>query len=259
MKAMVLAAGLGTRLRPLTDDRPKALVEVAGRTMLERTLVRLRDYGIHDVIVNTHHYADMVADYLAAKQNFGMNIAISREEELLDTGGGLKQASWFFEEDGDAPFLLHNVDILSNIDFDAMVRCHVERNALATLATQHRKTSRYLLFDEEGLLCGRQSMQKTGEAIAAEMVREAAHAEPLAFAGVHVISPRIFSKMEGAEMQGAEMQERGVFSIIAAYLRLAGQGESVVAFDADAYRWRDVGTAASIELAEKELERDGED
>src|SRR5882757_7243555 len=127
MKAMVLAAGLGTRLRPLTADRPKALVEIAGRTLLEITLARLRTFGIREVIVNVHHYADQIVDYLKANANFGMRIEISREEVLLDTGGGLKKAAWFFLEDAissDEPFLLHNVDVISTIDFAAMVRAH---------------------------------------------------------------------------------------------------------------------------------------
>ncbi len=162
MKAMILAAGLGTRLRPLTDNRPKALVEVSGRALLEITLVRLRGFGIRDVMINVHHFADMVLDYLKAKQNFGMHIEVSREDILLDTGGGLKRAAWFFlggaDPDGSAePFILHNVDVLSTIDLARMLQFHSEHHALATLAVQDRKTSRYLLFDEAGLLCGRRS------------------------------------------------------------------------------------------------------
>src|SRR5579863_5501062 len=119
MKAMILAAGLGTRLRPLTDDRPKALVEVAGRTLLEIALRRLQYFGVRNVIVNVHHFADMVVDYLKKNNNFGIRIEISREDILLDTGGGLKNAAWFFREDpddADEPFLLHNVDVISTID-----------------------------------------------------------------------------------------------------------------------------------------------
>ncbi|MGZ7061146.1 MAG: nucleotidyltransferase family protein, partial [Candidatus Angelobacter sp.] len=150
MKAMVLAAGLGTRLRPLTNDRPKALVEVNGRTLLEITLTRLRDFGIQDVIINVHHYADMVIDHVRAAGNFGMQIEFSREDVLLDTGGGLKQAAWFLSgsPSADEPFILHNVDIISTIDLRRMVQLHKENQALATLAVQDRKTSRYLLFDE---------------------------------------------------------------------------------------------------------------
>ena len=155
MKAMILAAGLGTRLRPLTDDRPKALVEVAGRTLLEIALKRLDAIGVRDVIINIHHYADMILDYVKSHDNFGMRIEFSREEILLDTGGGLKRAANFFLRDGassEEPFILHNVDVISTIDLAHMVRFHVDHDALATLAVQNRETSRYLLFNEHGEL-----------------------------------------------------------------------------------------------------------
>src|SRR5271163_1325766 len=119
MKAMILAAGLGTRLRPLTEHRPKALVEVAGRTLLEITLSRLRESGIREVIINVHHFADMVVDYLKANDDFGMRIELSREDLLLDTGGGLKKAAWFLLENSggvNEPIILHNVDVISTID-----------------------------------------------------------------------------------------------------------------------------------------------
>src|SRR5690348_16502482 len=166
MKAMILAAGLGTRLRPLTNDRPKALVEVAGRTLVEITLARLRSFGIEDVIINVHHFADRMLEYLKANRSFGMRIAVSREEELLDTGGGLKKAAYFFEN-SEEPFILHNVDVISTIDLGRMVDAHRQRKALATLAVQDRKTSRYLLFDERLQLCGRRS----GSDGAPELVR----------------------------------------------------------------------------------------
>ncbi len=242
MKAMVLAAGLGTRLRPLTNDRPKALVEVAGRTLLEITLTRLREFGVREVIVNTHHFPKMIRAYLEANQNFGMRIEISHEDELLDTGGGLKKAAWFFLEDGpDAtgPFLLHNVDVISTIDLGRMVRFHAERDALATMAVQDRVTSRPLLFDEQGQLCGR----KVGHDGTPEMARSAERVQALAFSGIHVISPRLFAKMD----------EEGAFSIIPAYLRLAGQGETIAAFRADAYEWRDLGRPENVVEAEREL------
>jgi len=240
MKAMVLAAGLGTRLRPLTDDRPKALVTVAGRTLLEITLSRLRAAGVSEVIVNTHHHVEMIADYLRANGNFGMRIEISREDELLDTGGGLKNAAHFFSESAQGPFILHNVDVLSTIDLGRMVRYHTEQSALATLAVQERETSRYLLFDERGHLCGRRAGRDGQD----EMARPAAQTRPLAFAGIHVISPRIFSKM----------REEGAFSIIDAYLHLAAQGEKIAAFRADEYYWRDLGRPDNILQAERDLE-----
>ncbi len=137
---MILAAGLGTRLRPLTNDRPKALVEVAGRTLLEIAIARLREFGVREIIVNVHHFAGMVAEYLCARNNFGLRIEISEEASLLDTGGGLKQAAWFFREDApdEAPFILHNVDVISSIDLRRMVEFHTQNQALATLAVQQR-------------------------------------------------------------------------------------------------------------------------
>src|SRR5208283_6032201 len=160
MKAMILAAGLGTRLRPLTDTCPKALVEVSGRTLLEITLTRLSSFGVRDVIVNVHHFPDMILDYLKAHNNFGLHIAISREEQLLDTGGGLKKASWFFLQDSahaEEPFILHNVDVISTINLRRMLEFHNEKQALATLAVQHRESSRQLLFDADLRLCGRRA------------------------------------------------------------------------------------------------------
>ncbi len=242
MKAMILAAGLGTRLRPLTNDRPKALVEVGGRTLLEITLSRLRAFGVREVIVNVHHFADMVADYLKTKNNFGMRIEISREEVLLDTGGGLKKAAWFFLEDAsrlDVPFILHNVDVISTIDLQSLMQSHTDRQALATLAVQARETSRYLLFNEHGGLCGRRSARNQEP----EIVRSGPCTDALAFSGIHVISPRIFSRMT----------EEGAFSIITAYLRVAAQGEKILAFRADEYYWRDLGRPENVAQAERDL------
>jgi len=236
---MILAAGLGTRLRPLTDERPKALVEVAGHTLLEITLRRLREFGINQVIVNVHHFSDMLVDYLKKNDDFGMQIAISREQDLLDTGGGLKNAAWFFSEDANEPFLLHNVDVLSTIDLGRMVEFHRQHQALATLAVQDRETSRYLLFDNEHLLCGRQAERHQPP----EMVRPSPTTQKLAFSGVHVISPRFLSLMT----------EQGVFSIITSYLRLAAQGEKIMAFRADAYYWRDLGKPENLAQAEQDV------
>ena len=243
MKAMILAAGLGTRLRPLTNDRPKALVEVAGRTLLEITLARLRTFGVSEVIVNVHHFADLVIVYLKAHDNFGMRIEVSREDVLLDTGGGLKKAGWFFLEESsrDEPFLLHNVDVISTIDLERMVQSHRQNKALATLAVQERETSRYLLFDEQLQLCGR----RAGRDQKPEIVRPSARTQALAFSGIHVISARLLS----------EMTEEGVFSIITSYLRLAGRGENIAAFRADEYYWRDLGKPADLQQAAQDLEQ----
>jgi len=241
MKAMVLAAGLGTRLRPLTDQRPKAMVEVAGRTLLEITLSHLRSFGIREVIINVHHFADMIVRYLESNDNFGMRIAISREEVLLDTGGGLKKAAYFFLQksvSAEEPFVLHNVDVISTIDLRRMAQFHLENRALATLAVQERQTARYLLFDDQLQLCGRKSAANREP----EVVRHSPHLRPSAFSGIHVISPRLFSLMT----------EEGAFSIIAPYLRLAARGERILAFRADEYQWRDLGRLDDVMKADQD-------
>jgi mannose-1-phosphate guanylyltransferase len=264
MKAMVLAAGLGTRLRPLTDTRPKALVEISGRSLLEITLTRLKQFGVRDVVINVHHFADMVVEYLKAHENFGMHIEVSREEVLLDTGGGLKKAAWFFLQDlaeMDEPFLLHNVDVISSIDFREMLEFHNSRKALATLAVQDRETSRYLLFDNDQRLCGRRvgrngkpelvqgslpvaAREGTASAMPVDAARSGALApevslQALAFSGIHMISPRLLTMM----------QEDGIFSIIDTYLHLAASGEKILAFNADRYYWRDLGKLDQVKQA----------
>jgi NDP-sugar pyrophosphorylase family protein len=239
MKAMVLAAGLGARLRPLTDHRPKALVEIGGRTLLEITLARLRAFGIREVIVNVHHFAGMILDFLRANDNFGMRIEVSREEVLLDTGGGLKKAAWFFLEDGrghEEPFLLHNVDVISTIDFSEMVKTHERARALATLAVQQRETSRYLLFNAQSQLCGRRMVRQQKDQIVRATNEEL---QALAFTGIHAISPRML----------AMMHEDGVFSIIDSYLRLASEGEDIQCFRADNDYWRDLGKLDQVQQA----------
>ena len=244
MKAMILAAGLGTRLQPLTNDRPKALVEMGGRTLLEITILRLRTFGVRDVIVNVHHYADMIVEFLKQNDDFGIRIEISREEELLDTGGGLKKAKWFFLENSsedDEPFILHNVDVVSTIDLDRMVQFHRDQGSLATLAVHERETSRYLLFDGHTQLCGRQA----GRDGARELVRPSGEVHALAFSGVHVISPRMFDRMT----------EDGAFSIIATYLRLAAAGEKIRGFRADEYYWQDLGRPENVARAKQDAAR----
>jgi NDP-sugar pyrophosphorylase family protein len=257
MKAMVLAAGLGTRLRPLTDTRPKALVEINGRTLLEINLTRLRTFGVTEVILNVHHFADMVVDYLKSKNNFGLRIEISREEILLDTGGGLKKAAWFFLEDAknlDEPFLLHNVDIISNIDLARMLQFHKDHHALATLAVQSRESSRQLLFDNDLQLRARVSgtaipgcapqMTATQNLTSTVSAPEAPF-YPLAFSGIHLLSPRLLPMLT----------EDGIFSIIDSYLRLAAQGRPILAFRADNYYWRDLGRPADLAQAALDLQQ----
>jgi NDP-sugar pyrophosphorylase family protein len=263
MKAMILAAGLGTRLRPLTDHCPKALVELGGRTLLEITLTRLRSFGVSEVIINVHHFADMVVDYLKSKNNFGLRIEISREDVLLDTGGGLKKAAWFFLEDPkrtalsnpDEPFILHNVDVISTIDLRRMLQFHKEKKALATLAVQSRDSSRQLLFNDQLHLCGRRitghdtvipappavipSKARNHVTVSNSPLATRHSPLPLAFSGIHVLSPRLLPMIT----------EEGVFSIIPTYLRLTAQGEKILAFRADEFYWRDLGKPADLSQA----------
>lgn len=239
---MILAAGLGTRLKPLTDSRPKALVELNGRTLLEIILTRLKSFGITEIIINTHHFADQVEFYLKSKNNFGLQLTISREDELLDTGGGLKKAAWFFTQDSsqqDEPFVLHNVDVLTNIDLHAMRKFHESQNAIATLAVQTRETSRPLLFNANNQIAGRIN----GRGAEPEIVNPGTNLQPLAFSGVHLISPRLLS----------QMSETGVFSIIPTYLRLAAT-QKIQAFHADQYYWRDLGRPSDLVQAALDLQ-----
>jgi len=247
MKAMILAAGLGTRLRPLTDDRPKALVEIDGRTLLEVTLSRLRSCGVREVVINVFHFADMIVEYLETNDNFGMRIEVSCEDVLLDTGGGLKKAAYFFADSSrpEEPFIVHNVDVLSTIDLRRMVQFHTENQALATLAVQDRKTSRYLLFDDQRQLCGRRSGGEEPELVRPSLVRSAQQLHALAFSGIHVISPRLL----------AMLVEDGAFSIVTSYLRLAAQGEKILAFRADEYYWRDLGKPENVAQAAQDLKQ----
>ena len=232
MKAMILAAGVGSRLRPLTDDIPKALVDVGGVPVIERVVRRLQAADVTELVVNLFHLGDRIVEFLASKQDFGLRIAFTREAELLDTGGGLKNAARFFD-DG-RPFFLHNADVLSDIDLTQMLHFHRETDALATLAVQSRSSSRQLLFDHDGLLRGRETPE--GMEWAKGSVGSV---EGLAFTGIHVIDPAIFSRMT----------ETGVFPIIRSYLRLAGEGEKIAAYRADGSYWQDIGSREKLEVA----------
>jgi NDP-sugar pyrophosphorylase family protein len=225
-KAMILAAGLGTRLRPITDTLPKALVRVGGHTLLEGAIWHLADYGVKEIVINVHHFADQVIQYIEQNRNFGLNITISDErDQLLDTGGGLKNVSRFF---GDGmPFFVRNVDIISDLDLKSMMDQHLKSHAIATLAIRNRETSRYFLFDPDRRLCGWTNV-KTGEKILS--VEPARNLERLAFSGIHVINPKIF----------ALIREEGKFSLTDLYLRLA-KDNLIKGFVETGSVWRDVG------------------
>jgi NDP-sugar pyrophosphorylase family protein len=232
MKAMILAAGIGSRLRPLTDTTPKALIRVGGVPMIEHVIRRLAAAGVTGIVVNLFHLGERIVEYLASRDNFGLRIGISREAELLDTGGGLKQAAWFFDDD--RPFFLHNVDVLSDLDLVALLKAHEASGALATLAVQARPSARQLLFDAAGRLCGRETP------VGLEWARGPVEgAQRAAFTGIHVIQPAIFSKMD----------EEGAFSITRPYLRLAGKGEPILAYRADGAYWQDIGSQERLDAA----------
>ncbi|MDR1699547.1 MAG: NTP transferase domain-containing protein, partial [Prevotellaceae bacterium] len=185
MKAMIFAAGLGTRLKPLTDNKPKALVEIAGKPLLEHVINKLTAAGFNEIIINVHHFADQIIDFVKQKNNFGVRLEISDERQmLLDTGGGVQKAAWFFD-DG-KPFLLHNVDILSDINLQTLYANHLETGAEATLAVNSRVTSRYLFFDRTMRMRG-WTNETTGE-IKPPGTEIDKTWEKLAFSGIHVIS-----------------------------------------------------------------------
>ncbi|MDG1434970.1 MAG: nucleotidyltransferase family protein [Saprospiraceae bacterium] len=239
MKALIFAAGLGTRLRPLTDNRPKALVEINGTTLLEIVIQRLKAAGVTDLIVNVHHHAQMIIDFLQSKNNFEINISISDErEKLLDTGGGLLKMANFFS-DGN-PFFVHNVDILSNIDLKKMYDTHIKSNAVASLSTRHRATSRYLLFNKKNKLFGWMNI-KTGKMILCKKRKGKLNLR--AFSGIHIISPDIFDAMP---------DNKNAFSIIDVYLAAAAY-QKIVEYPHDTDIWMDVGKIENIDQAKKVL------
>jgi N-acetyl-alpha-D-muramate 1-phosphate uridylyltransferase len=235
---MILAAGLGTRLRPLTDHTPKALVPVAGVPMLERIARRLIEAGADRLIVNVHHHADQIRAFIEDRAGFGVEVRISEERGApLETGGGLFHARVSFRGE---PFFLHNVDVVSEVDLAGMYAAHAVTGALATLAVSDRPSSRLLEFDDAGLRA--RIDRRTG---AEEAVREAqGETRALAFAGIHVVSPRIFDLME----------ERGAFSIMGPYLRLAGAGWPILPYDIGGALWLEVGDPDRLERARQALE-----
>ncbi|HLX90099.1 MAG TPA: nucleotidyltransferase family protein [Puia sp.] len=233
MNAMIFAAGLGTRFKPWTDSHPKALAVVNGKTLLERNLRYLQQYGIREVIVNIHHFADQIVEAVRENKGWGSSVSFSREiPEVLETGGGLKKAGWYFDKD---PFVVMNVDILTDLDLGLMKAFHEQHRPLATLATTTRKTSRYLLFDDLDELCGWKNVD-TGEV---KISRQKSSLVERAFSGIHIIDPRIFTLL----------RQNGKFSIIDSYLDLA-QSETIKGFDHSRSRLIDVGRPESLIEAE---------
>ena len=239
MKAMIFCAGLGTRLKPLTDTMPKALVPLAGKTLLQWQVEKLRDAGITDIIVNVHHFPDMIIDAVRVHSGWGSNILISDERDaLLDTGGGLRKAYGLFKDKGqrtkdEGPVLACNVDILSNIDGRALVAAY-EQTGFSQLVVSERKTQRYLCFDEQDQLCGWTNIA-TGEIKG----KEGRH---LAFSGMQILSPEVLTRLD-------EMKEEK-FSLIDFYLRIMNEA-LLMAYVPSNSRMMDVGKIDQIEEAER--------
>ena len=237
MKAMIFAAGLGTRLKPFTDHMPKALVPVAGKPMLELVILKLKSFGVDELVINVHHFAQQIIDFLKEKDNFGIKIWISDEtEELLETGGGIKKAAPFFDE----PFLVHNADILSNVDLNAMYDYHLTSGSDATLLVSPRKTVRYLLFNETNRLCGwvnKDTLQTKPEGF----VYQPEIQKEYAFGGIHIISPTLFKYMEGWS---------GKFSIMDFYLQTC-QKAQLGGYIKDDLHLIDIGKLETLAKAEE--------
>ena len=235
---MLFAAGLGTRLRPLTDHRPKALVEVAGRSLLEINLRRLARFGFREVVVNTHHFTDQIVDFLAAHTDLGVQVWLSDESgQLLDTGGGLAKARPWLEG---GPFLVHNVDILSDLDLSLLYQHHLAAGNLATLAVQDRPSSRQFVFDEAGLLCGWRNNLTGAERWRMPCDR----VEAAAFSGIYVLSPGIFDYLPS---------EDRVVSIVDIFLQIDPR-ERIQAYHPDGGRLLDVGKPEALAKAEAYLD-----
>ncbi|TDL99723.1 MAG: nucleotidyltransferase [Flavobacteriaceae bacterium] len=234
MKAMIFAAGFGTRLKPFTLSHPKALCPVNNIPLLERNILYLQSFGIKDFVINVHYFADQIRDFLKQKDYFGCNIEISDETDaILETGGGLLKARPFLENE---TFVLMNVDILTDLNLDLMLKQHQEKKALVTLAASDRSSSRKLLFDDLGRLCGWRNTSDQDQKI----VRESDEYNPLAFSGVHIIEPELFSLF----------RQEGKFSIIETYLDLAPE-QKIFSFDHTGGILVDVGKPESVIEAEK--------
>jgi len=235
MKALLLAAGLGTRLKPLTDNTPKALVEINGKTLLEIQIEKLSQEGFNDIIVNTHHFSKKVIDFLI-NNRFGATITISDEStQLLDTGGGLKKAQWFFD---DNPFLVYNVDVLSDLNLSELTDYHKSTSNIATIVVRNRKTQRYFLFNNNNLLCGWEN-KKTGEKI---IRRAGFDLYNYAFSGIQIISPKIFPLIK----------QTGKFSLTELYIQLSAT-ENIGCYIDDASFWMDLGSIENLNKANNEF------
>lgn len=240
MKAMILAAGLGTRLKPFTNTTPKALVPILDKPVIEHVILKLKQQGFHEIIINIHHFADQIVDFIKSKNYFNIRIEFSDEQEkLLDTGGAIKKASWFF--DTDEPILIHNADIISDVDVAKVYHNHIQSKAIATLVVNERETSRYLFFDNNNNLKGWIN-EKNGKTVSSSGYNSIEHRK-LAFFGIHVLSADAISYMNSFPDK---------FSIIDFYLSICDQ-HAVHAFLATENYMVDVGKLESLDKAEEFL------
>ena len=238
MNAFIFAAGLGTRLKPLTDTMPKALVPVAGKPLLAHVVEKLKAAGCKKIVINIHHFGDMIIDYVKSQGGFGIDIVFSDERQmLLETGGAIKHAVDLL---GNEPFLIHNVDILSNVDIKALWNEHLNSGSAATLLVSKRSSSRALLFDAEGNLTA-WTNKNTGEIKTPYENVEIARLEEFAFSGIHIFSPRLFKYF------GAYPEK---FSIIDFYLNTC-KAEKIKAYTQEGLQLLDVGKLDSLERAEE--------
>lgn len=244
MKAIILAAGTGTRLKPMTDTIPKALVRIENYTLLEIVIRRLAGFGVTKIVVNVHHFPEQIIDFLRSMNNFGLDINISDESSLLlDTGGAIKKASRFLT--GDDPVLVHNIDILSNLNIDELVAFHQEKDALATLAVKARPTTRSLIVDNSGRLCGWEYPEKRLSIMTRDNRKGL---KTTAFSGIYVISPRLFDKFPDEE----------AFGFIPWILDLAAS-EKILTWDQSPAFWYEAGRLDAIAVATHALSFDVND
>ena len=242
MKAMIFAAGLGSRLKPLTDTMPKALVPVAGCPMLEHVILKLKASGFTEIVINIHHFGEQIIDFLKTNKDFGLTIHISDERDrLLDTGGGIRKARLFFENSGE-PFLVHNVDILSDMNLKELYDFHMQSGSVATLLASRRTTSRYLLFDTERKLRGWIN-KDTGQVKPEGFHYDESLYREYAFSGIHVFSPAVFRLMEAPRWEGK-------FSIMDFYLATCGQTD-YSGYLAEKLELIDIGKPETLARAEE--------
>ena len=238
MKAMIMAAGKGTRLGKITESIPKALVSLNGKTALQLAVEKCSAHGFDDIIINVHHFADMVEEEVRKLNSIGFKISVSDEREMLhETGGGLYKASWFFDKN---PFLIYNVDIISDLNISALYNYHVEKNGMATLAVRHRPGNRFYLIDDSGIIRGWRNNLTGEQALTGP---DNTNLSEIAFSSMHIVEPEIFNYME-----------EGIYTLTNLYLSVAGKKNIFTYLDDSGY-WGDIGTPESLEYARKLFEK----